>query len=70
MSIQVQDELSSLWQVPLVTGTVKRGSDVLGVGLIVNDWAAFTGLNTTATEISVLEAAFKLGGQNTSKMRE
>lgn len=32
------------------------------------DWAAFTGLDTTATEISVLEAAFKLGGQDTSKI--
>ena len=32
------------------------------------DWAAFTGLDTTATEISVLEAAFKLGGQDSSKI--
>jgi translation initiation factor 6 len=24
----------------------------------VNDWCAFTGLDTTATEISVIEAAF------------
>lgn len=37
------------------------------------DWTAFTGLDTTATEISVLEAAFKLGGRDStaiSQMRD
>lgn len=72
--IEDQDELSSLLQIPLVAGTVNRGSAVIGGGLVVNDWMAIAGLDTTSAELSVIESIFKLGdsqpGTITTNMRE
>jgi len=59
-SVDELEELVNLLQIPLCAGTVNRGSDVIAAGLVANDYAAFCGLDTTATEFSVIESIFKL----------
>ncbi|KAK8926442.1 Eukaryotic translation initiation factor 6-2 [Platanthera zijinensis] len=58
-SIEELHELSMLLQVPFVAGTVNNGSYCISTGIVVNDWTAFVGSDTTDTELSVIESVFK-----------
>ena len=60
------DELSTLLQIPLCAGTVNRGSDAIASGVIANDWAGFVGHDTTATELSVIDAIFRFADPSKS----
>lgn len=53
-------ELSSLLQIPLASGTLNRGSTVIGAAAFLNDWIGFCGMETTGHEISVIENIFQL----------
>lgn len=63
-------ELSSLLQVPLVAATINRGSDILGSGIVANDFSCFVGQNSTGTELSVLESIFKLQNRTSNTISE
>mmetsp|Transcript_20245 Transcript_20245/g.50624 ORF Transcript_20245/g.50624 Transcript_20245/m.50624 type:complete len:227 (+) Transcript_20245:598-1278(+) len=58
VSLEDQDEISSLLQIPLAVGTVNCGDKYLSSGLVTNDWVGFCGFRTTQSEILVMETTF------------
>mmetsp|Transcript_55526 Transcript_55526/g.130036 ORF Transcript_55526/g.130036 Transcript_55526/m.130036 type:complete len:229 (-) Transcript_55526:127-813(-) len=59
VSSEEQDELSSLLRIPFLTGTVNRGSNLLGCGILTNDLITFCGFRTTQAELFVIDMGLK-----------
>jgi translation initiation factor 6 len=59
-TVQELSELQSLLQVPLCSGTVNRGSEDISNGLVCNDFTAFSGMETTAKELSLIDQILKI----------
>lgn len=41
---------------------MNRGSELLGSGVVVNDWSAFCGFECTSAEIDNIEKIFRIQG--------
>lgn len=55
-------ELADILEIPIGAATVNRGSELLGSGVVVNDWTAFCGYECTSAEVDNIEKIFKLQG--------
>ncbi|KAF0987072.1 hypothetical protein HZS_7070 [Henneguya salminicola] len=70
-SIDELDELSNLLQIPLTATTVNRGSNLIGSGVVMNDWSLFCGASTTGTEFSILSKLVSLQKEDpANKLKE
>lgn len=63
ISITEMEKLSQLTNLPLCAGTVNRGSDLIGAGVVANDENAFCGNNCTTNEVTLIDAIFKIGAK-------
>ena len=59
-SIHELEALMTLTGVHLSAGTVNCGSAKVGADMVANDFSAFIGTQTTATEITVIDAIYQL----------
>ena len=67
-TMEEYEELANLMQVPIGAATVNRGSELLGPGIVANDWTVFCGMDTTSAEIDNIEKIFKIKANENLKL--
>merc|ERR1711874_662437 len=60
VSMQEMEELSAMTQLPITAGTVNNGLSAISAGLIVNDFGAIVGSDSTGIEMQVIDRIFDL----------
>lgn len=63
-------ELSNVLGVQVIAGTVNRGQETVGGGVIVNDWIGFVGHNSTVHEMTVINTVFKLQNEDEEELKK
>mmetsp|Transcript_19578 Transcript_19578/g.30668 ORF Transcript_19578/g.30668 Transcript_19578/m.30668 type:complete len:227 (-) Transcript_19578:1602-2282(-) len=58
ITVENQDELSSILQIPLVSSTINRGNPFVGSGILINDKKIFYGQNTSKAESILIDTLF------------
>ena len=54
------EELSYIFQIPIATGTINRGSVIIASGCLVNDSNGYVWFETTSSEITLFDDLLKL----------
>lgn len=57
-TLEEYEELANLMQIQIGAATVNRGSEILGSGVLVNDWTIYCGYESTSAEIDNFEKIF------------
>lgn len=63
-------ELSNMLSLRVIAGTVNRGNNTIGGGVVVNDYVGFVGHRSTVHEMTVMNAVFGLKNEDEDEMKK